>query len=527
MNRESKLQIPGEIHLADEEELVVGRTTVRPATLEILLDGRRQTIEPRMMQLLVALARAGGQVVSRDSLVISCWGGRAIGDDAINRCVAKVRRLAGEAAGFRVETITRVGYRLIADATPGGASQIEPSASGTGTGEQSWPQRPAILGVSRRTLIGGGAVAAAAVAGGWWLLRDRDAAGQADIPAAAREPFERGQRLYHAERFEDSTAAFQRAADAAPDYDDAWGWIALSMARERYMQPPRSGDGAVGRIRDATERALALDPRNAAALTAQAMGIPIYGDWLNAETALRRVLQIDSQMSPARDLLAWVLENVGRWRDAIDLLRPYAPQFDALQHVHARLAISLWSSGRLVEADRVIDAARRRWPESFWSARFYLYARSGRPAQALAMLASGPRPRHAPEAFEQAELCARALLTHAPADIERAMAVHRGRAAAGYGFCENAIQLAAAVGRLDEAFALCGAYYFGRGFRIAPTWFARPNEAYTASYLRRTAFLFMPNLAPLRRDPRFANLIEEIGLASYWRRSGTRSDVMS
>lgn len=522
MNRRSKLQIPGEIHLADEPELAVGRMIVRPAILEILTDGKRETIEPRMMQLLVALARETGEVVSRDSLVVSCWGSRAIGDDAINRCVAKVRRLAGEAAGFRIETIARVGYRLVTDAPPGEASPIEAPESGTEAGGHGLPVR-----ISRRTLIGGGAVAASSVAGGWWLVHGREAAGNAAIPAAAREAFESGRKLFDAERFEDSTAAFQRAADAAPDFDDAWGWVALSLARERYMQQPRSGDGAVGRIREATERALALDPRNAAALTGQAMGIPIYGDWLNAETALRRVLQIDPHMGPARDLLAWVLENVGRWRDAIGLLRPYSAQFDALQHFHSRLATSLWSSGRLAEADRVMDAALRRWPDSFWLSRFYLYARSGRAEQALAMFARGPRPQGPSEPFELADLYARARLTHAPADIERAMVAHRRLAKDGYGFCGNGIQLAVEVGRLDEAFALCGAYYFGRGFRIAPTWFGQPNEAYTAAYLRSTAFLFTPNLAPLRRDPRFANLIEEIGLASYWRRSGTRSDVMA
>ena len=527
MNRQSRIQIPGEIHLADEAELVVGRMTVRPATREILLDGKRETIEPRMMQLLVALARAGGQVVSRDSLVVACWGGRAIGDDAINRCVAKVRRLAGAAAGFRIETIARVGYRLVAEAPPGGAAHVDTSASAIEEGEQGLSGPTAIPRMSRRTLVEGAAVAAAALAGGWWLLHDRDATGKADIPAAARAAFERGRRLFDAERFDDSTAEFQRAADAAPEYDDAWGWVALSLARERYMQPQRSGDRTDGRIREATERALALDPRNAAALTGQAMGIPIYGDWLNAETALRRVLQIDPHMSPARDLLAWVLENVGRWRDSIDVLRPYAAQFETLDHVQSRLAISLWSSGRLAEADRVIDAALRRWPGSFWFARFYLYVRSGRPAQALAMSTRDLRLPEAAELFELAQLCARALLSRAPADIERAMAAHRGRAASGAGYCENAIQLAAGVGRLDEAFAWCEAYYFGRGFRVAPTRFARPNEPYTASYLRRTAFLFMPNLAPLRRDPRFASLIEEVGLASYWRRSGTRSDVMA
>lgn len=45
------------------------------------------------MQVLVALHRRMGSVVSRDELTQSCWEGRVVGEDAINRCLAKVRRL--------------------------------------------------------------------------------------------------------------------------------------------------------------------------------------------------------------------------------------------------------------------------------------------------------------------------------------------------------------------------------------------------------------------------------------------------
>ena len=51
-------------------------------------------LQPRVMQVLVARARAGGEVVSRDELLASCWGGLAIGDDAINRCIGRLRRLS-------------------------------------------------------------------------------------------------------------------------------------------------------------------------------------------------------------------------------------------------------------------------------------------------------------------------------------------------------------------------------------------------------------------------------------------------
>jgi TolB-like protein/DNA-binding winged helix-turn-helix (wHTH) protein len=182
VNRAGRIEIPGEIQLADEPELAVGRMIVRPATLEILFDGARETIEPRMMQLLVALARARGQVVSRDSLIVSCWGGRAVGDDAINRCVAKVRRLADGTAGFKIETINRVGYRL-----------IETVSERAGTLLRAAPSvDPSAPRLDRRLLIGGAAAAAVAALGGLtiWGRRDANAPPQPTVASIGVTPFE-------------------------------------------------------------------------------------------------------------------------------------------------------------------------------------------------------------------------------------------------------------------------------------------------------------------------------------------------
>ena len=41
----------------------------------------------------------------------------------------------------------------------------------------------------------------------------------------------------------------------------------------------------------------------------------------------------------------------------------------------------------------------------------------------------------------------------------------------------------------------------------------------------RTQWLFMPPLAAVRSDPRFASLCEEIGLARYWRQRGVQPDT--
>lgn len=97
---------------------------VRPARREVVFDGETRILEPRVMQVLVALAECRPSVVSRDQLALVCWGGLNVGDDAINRCVVALRRLARdfEPTPFSIETVPRVGYSLIETGTLGKAS---------------------------------------------------------------------------------------------------------------------------------------------------------------------------------------------------------------------------------------------------------------------------------------------------------------------------------------------------------------------------------------------------------------------
>src|SRR2546423_7415772 len=103
------------IDLAHTPDFSLGGITVRPSSREIECRSGREILEPRVMQVLVALAEGGGTVVSRDDLVRRCWDGRSVGEDAINRCIAKLRRIAesGDTHSYTIETIPRVGYRLV------------------------------------------------------------------------------------------------------------------------------------------------------------------------------------------------------------------------------------------------------------------------------------------------------------------------------------------------------------------------------------------------------------------------------
>lgn len=101
------------IVLAHEQAFTIADVEIRPATREVVNAGSVTILEPRVMQLLVALHRADGGVVSKDDLAQLCWEGRIVGEDAINRCIGRLRRLARTVdGGFCIDTVARVGYRL-------------------------------------------------------------------------------------------------------------------------------------------------------------------------------------------------------------------------------------------------------------------------------------------------------------------------------------------------------------------------------------------------------------------------------
>ena len=107
----------GAVVLAREPAIRLGPLKIEPALLRVRRDdGREELLQPRIMQVLVALLRARGEILTRDQLTSGCWNGLVVGEDAINRVIGRLRRLGeGVASGcFEVETVPRVGYRLVA-----------------------------------------------------------------------------------------------------------------------------------------------------------------------------------------------------------------------------------------------------------------------------------------------------------------------------------------------------------------------------------------------------------------------------
>ncbi|WP_293361769.1 winged helix-turn-helix domain-containing protein [Phenylobacterium sp.] len=151
------------VDLAHEPDFNLGAMTISPSACRVRMGSTEKRLEPRMMQVLVALARAQGATLSRDELVEACWEGRIVSDDAVARIIAKVRALArgAEPPPFTLETIPKTGFRLTA--CPGEA---------TTPGNEAGGATPAAAGsVWRRAALG--ALGVVAIAGGLfaWMSR--------------------------------------------------------------------------------------------------------------------------------------------------------------------------------------------------------------------------------------------------------------------------------------------------------------------------------------------------------------------
>jgi len=155
---------------ADEQSAPfrVGNCDVDPASGRLFRDGQEIKIEPKVMDVLVYLARHPGQVISRESLEKSAWEGTVVGYNALAGSIIKLRKALGDdsRSPTYIETVSKKGYRLIAPVR-NGAQDPYPSSTATGLATDSIQGSPA-PGLKRR--IAAGIVVTCALIGAFFYL---------------------------------------------------------------------------------------------------------------------------------------------------------------------------------------------------------------------------------------------------------------------------------------------------------------------------------------------------------------------
>ncbi|MBN8887745.1 MAG: winged helix-turn-helix domain-containing protein [Rudaea sp.] len=97
----------------------LGEWLIAPQECRIDGAGASQSIEPKLMDVLVFLCERAGEVVSAEELLIALWRGSFYGDNPVHKSIAQLRRILGDSATQPryIATIRKRGYRVTAPVT--------------------------------------------------------------------------------------------------------------------------------------------------------------------------------------------------------------------------------------------------------------------------------------------------------------------------------------------------------------------------------------------------------------------------
>ena len=339
------------IDLAEVPPFRIGAIAVQPALRQLGTGPGAKLLEPRVMQVLVALAEAGGGVVSRDMLAARCWDGRIVGEDALNRVIAKLRA-AGADGQFTIETVKKVGYRLI-----------------PGTPQSSPPLDAQGQKVSFRWRTGAALLAAAGVAiAGFAVLRPEPPPPSTAerMPQAATDFETRGlSAIFEGtpERTREGVSYLQQATALGPRSAPVWGSLAMAYVLSLPFTEPSARAAVAARAREAAGHAQAIDRHEGRSLAALVSLQPTYDAWEAKREALTRALAQARQVAaPLQFQNIQFLMATGHTNAALTQVEALAAASPLVPWIQSARVNLLAAAGRPDDAERVAAWAAGIWP---------------------------------------------------------------------------------------------------------------------------------------------------------------------
>ena len=380
-------------------------------------------------------------------------------------------------------------------------------------------------GLDRRKLLAGAGVALAGAAG-FWVWRSRPH--EEPLSPRALLLFQKGtDALQNNDALDpagpgstmQAIALLTQATQAAPNSAMVWGSLALAYAVRKRTVPLSDRPGLDMRSRAAAQKSLKINPRDPRALGALLLLDPVYRHWLQVERADRDAVRNNTAVPLLLSITSDMLGNAGRWSDALSFSRRMDRQHFLIPGADRRFITDLWASGDIQAADDALQGSVERWPQhpEIWRMRVAYLMYSGRAGEALDLLRDGAeRPTEIRDNFVRAMRAAAEALAGARPP-RSAVGEALTFLAANPASALHVANACSALGALDDAFAIFDGYYFDAG-----KWAVVAPAAGDAD--RITQPLFLPPMKAAWSDPRFAALLQRVGLEDYWRRSGTTPD---
>jgi DNA-binding winged helix-turn-helix (wHTH) protein/Tfp pilus assembly protein PilF len=475
-----------------------------PRTLELRRDGGKVKLEGQPLRVLALLLSHAGDLVTRDELRKQLWPGNTIVDfdHSINAAVKRLREALGDSAETPrfIETLPRRGYRFIhAVELAVAQSPAQPRAERHGY----WQAGAVGLAAFVIVLLGGSA-------SGW---RDRGLQGEHArlVHPTAQEAYMLGRAYFIKTPSIGALKAreyYQKAIAIDPTYAAPYAGLAelYAMVGWRFAKDPRSGYEDVRlATRQLAEKALALDESRAEAYAALAWNSQQEYDWASAERGYRHAIELNPRYAIGRIWYAMFLYGMERFDEAALQARRAQELEPASPMINTWAGRAFFFTGRLDDAMASWQRALELDPKY---AHCYLalvgrYMAHGMLEQAIEVLKHGladiPHEAHLVGALAQ-------LYASTGRRAEAAQLLHslQLREASGEILPEFPLIWAhAALGDLDEAFI-------------------RLEKAYREHRDRMMWVKVDPQLAPLRADPRFHDLVRRMHMTPVKIATSTR-----
>jgi non-specific serine/threonine protein kinase len=110
--------------------------------LELRRDGSTVEVEPKPLEVLAILVGSAGELVSKNDLMESVWGGRIVTDYVITRCINKLRAALDDAAQTLILSVYGQGYRFTGAVSRSEAMPLAALVDYPLVVDDSVPQRP-------------------------------------------------------------------------------------------------------------------------------------------------------------------------------------------------------------------------------------------------------------------------------------------------------------------------------------------------------------------------------------------------